>query len=199
MPSGMSRREGTRKLRWLVGAAAILMLVLAIGTPPVAAAPGALKVLIVYVDPDPDAGEPTKIKGEIAALSGVSAVDTFNGSTGTPTLAQLTPYDVVLAFSNTGWHSSTGIGDVLADYLDQGGVVTAFSYSFSYSSSNSVAIDGRWQSGGYSPYGALGGGEMYTNATLGTHDASHPLLQGVTALASDRRSFKGLATGATQI
>ena len=61
-----------------------------------------------------------------------------------------------------------------------------------------TGINGRWASGRYSPYlypTAVANGA----ATLGTFNAAHPLMQGVSALQSNFHQVVPLAAGATQV
>jgi hypothetical protein len=131
----------------------------------------------------------------LAAQSGVATVDTFDAQAGTPTLAQLTPYDVVVAFSNTPYADATTLGNNLADYQDQGGVLVGANFDYYVSP---YGLAGRWITGGYSPYNTPGT-THFSTATLGTHDASSPLLQGVNALSAYYRMTLTVAPGATNL
>ena len=84
------------------------------------AAPCPLRVLIASAD---TGGPPTTLQNQILAEPGVTAVDLFDAFSGTPTLAQLSTYDVVVAFCNNAYADATAMGNVLADYADTGGVV----------------------------------------------------------------------------
>jgi hypothetical protein len=157
------------------------------------AAPGALKILVVYSDLGTP---PATLKADLAAQSGVASVDTFDAQAGTPTLPQLSAYDVVVAFSNSAFADAITLGNNLADYQDQGGVVVGVEFAF-YGAP--FGLDGRWITGGYSPYGSAGGVTDFSSATLGSHDASSPLLQGVNALSAFYRMTVTPAPGATNI
>jgi len=67
---------------------------------------------------------------QIAAESGVIAVDYFDAQNATPTLAQLQPYNIVVAFSNSTYSDPVAMGNVLADYADTGGVVVGFNFNW---------------------------------------------------------------------
>ena len=82
---------------------------------------------------------------QIAAESGVVGVDYFDAETGTPTLAQLQPYNIVVAFSNSPYADPTTMGNVLADYADTGGVVVGFNFDWF---GPPFGLEGRWQTGG---------------------------------------------------
>ena len=60
----------------------------------------------------------------------MTAVDLFDAFSGTPTLAQLQQYDIVVAFSNTAYSNAVAMGNVLADYADTGGIVVGLNFNW---------------------------------------------------------------------
>ena len=111
-------------------------------------------------------------------------------------MQQLSPYNIVVTWTNYPYADSNAMGDVLADYEDSGaGIVIPFVFSF-YDSG--YTIDGRWRSGNYSPFD-YSTDVWYQDRTLGTYDAGHPLMQGVTALGSNFGQELAVASGATQV
>src|SRR5205823_3378134 len=64
------------------------------------------RVLIVFSDLGT---QPVMLHDQIAAESGVVAVDYFNAENSTPTLAQVTPYNIVVAFSDTAYSDATAM------------------------------------------------------------------------------------------
>ncbi|MBL0057141.1 MAG: beta-propeller fold lactonase family protein [Chitinophagaceae bacterium] len=138
---------------------------------------------------------PVNLRNQLLAMPGVTNVDLYDATVGTPTLSQLQQYNVVVAFSNTNWNNNVAIGDVLADYMDAGGTVAAFNFNWM---GGGRSIKGRWLTGGYSPFNddAL---TNYTSASLGTFNPVHPLMQGVTSLNAFYRFIVALAPGATQV
>src|SRR3954471_19597166 len=143
------------------------------------ASDGALRVLIAYSD---GAHTEQALKNEIAAQPGVATVDTLDAGTTTPSLTTIRSYDVVLTFSNTDYANSTMLGNELATYADEGGVVMEFDLNWFNRAERQLG--GRWASGGYSPYEAPASALVGAGATLGPHEASSPLLAGVTALGA---------------
>jgi hypothetical protein len=89
--------------------------------------PSAFHVLIAYSD---EKVQPVMLHDQIAAESGVVAVDYFDAQAGTPTLAQLQPYQIVVAFSDSPYFDPVGMGNVLADYADGGGIVVGFNFDW---------------------------------------------------------------------
>ena len=157
------------------------------------ASPGAYKAMIA--DATGTCGM-TKLAAQLAAEPGIATVDTFDASTATPTDAQLDQYDLVVTDSDCGgFDDPVAIGNHLADYVDQGGVVVVYAYGMENVASNE--IQGRWLSGGYSPY--VAGGPVNEDVTLGTSDATSPLMAGISSLTADDDTQATLAAGATSV
>jgi hypothetical protein len=167
----------------------IALLAFAFGTTSASASPGAYRILIVQGDCEP----PTKLQAQIAAFPDVAAVDMFDACKGTPTLAQLTPYDMVVTMDNNGYEDPVALGNVLADYVDAGGVV----FEYAYDSETSLAPKGRFAEAGYMPF--IPGDNPNKPVTLGEFDASSPLMQGVTTLVTEDNTEPTLAPGATLV
>lgn len=156
-------------------------------------------VLIVYSDTD---GPPTQLQAEIQAQPNVVSVDLFDANIGTPTLAQLQQYQIVVPFSNSPFLDSDALGNNLADYVDSasvngGRVVVQYGFS-SYGPGQPYGINGRWISGNYNPY-TYSTNLEFNAFTLGTHNAAHPLMAGVTTLNSDFANIVTIAAGATEV
>lgn len=102
----------------------------------------------------------------------------INACTAVPSLATLSEYSAVFVWSNFSFQQPEALGNVLADYVDQGGGVVLSTYVFS----EPWRIGGRILSAGYSPFGVTN--QRFTTAgqlDLAKSDASHPILQGVTS------------------
>ena len=150
------------------------------------------KVLIAYAD---NSGAPTLLQSALQAIPGIIQVDLFNAETGTPTLVQMQQYGIVIPISNSPFAAPVTLGDNLADYVDGNGVVVAMGFSF-YTSP--YGPTGRWLSGAYSPYTASTGLD-FTNRSLGTYNAGHPLMAGVSTMVSNYHNVVPLAAGATEV
>jgi len=151
-------------------------------------------ILIVYADTD---GLPTTLQTALLAQAGVTSVDMFDATVSTPTLAQLLPYETVVPFSNSPFVNDAALGDNLADYVDAGGVVVQFGFA-SYGPGQPYGINGRWLTGNYNPYNYSTNLVLNAPFTLGTFNPADPLMQGVTALASNYQNAVTLAPGATE-
>jgi uncharacterized repeat protein (TIGR01451 family) len=157
------------------------------------ASPGALKVLIVYSD---GGNSQEQFRGRIAALPGVASVDLVDAGATTPTLPALQAYDVVVAYSNTDYKDSATLGNNVAGFADGGGTVVEF--AFDWNSRAQRRLGGRWATGGYSAYN-VASTALNGPTTLGVHDASAPLLSGVTALGAGLHENQTVAAGAVEV
>jgi hypothetical protein len=151
-------------------------------------------ILIIYAD---TGGAPTQLQTALLAQPGVTSVVLFDGNAATPTLAQLTPYETVVPFSNDVFSNDAALGDVLADYVDAGGVVVQFGFAH-YGPSQAYGINGRWLTGNYNPYTYSTALVLAVPFTLGAFNAADPMMAGVTALASNFQNVVTLAPGAVQ-
>jgi hypothetical protein len=160
----------------------------------VAAAPGAYKALLAEAYPD----QPKKLGAQLATLPDVASVDFANTGEGgaTPSAAQLAPYDVVVSIGDSTYLDVVGWGNSLADFIDQGGVVVQSAYD-NWSSTKAFP-QGRFESGGYAPF--IPGNNVNDATSLGTFDATSPLMQGITTLTTNENNTAPLlAPGASLI
>jgi hypothetical protein len=118
-----------------------------------------------------------------------------NVQTATPSLAYLQQFSALLTWSNQNYASGAALGDVLADYVDAGGgVVTAIFTNTSTTANRFLA--GRWDT----TYQIIpnGGGTTSGARTLGTIVIpGHPLMNGVSTLATSSTSFSPTQTTLT--
>ena len=123
-----------------------------------------------------EGGDPcSPLLAQLQAFGDLSAVDAFDGSSGTPTLAQLQAYDVVVTWTDYTYADPNGMGNVLADYVDVGGKVIPMMFSMG---THGWQMGGRFMSENYT---AINGGSfVFATSCLGTFDAGHPIMAGVT-------------------
>src|SRR5204863_6898599 len=98
-------------------------------TPTPTGTPGGCQFNVLIVSSDLGV-QPVTLHDQIAAEPDVVAVDYFDAQFNTPTLAQLTPYNIVVSFSNSSYADPVGMGNVLADYADTGGIVVGFNFDW---------------------------------------------------------------------
>jgi hypothetical protein len=152
------------------------------------------KILIVASE---DGTPPITLKAQVAAQPTVAQVDLFNATDGTPTLAQLEAYDLVVSFEDYSYHDAVAYGNALAAYVDAGGRVIQF--AFDNDSGVGGGPQGRWASGGYSAF-TIGALANTPGAHLGTFNTLSPLMQGITTLKADNTEGSLTRTiGATQV
>lgn len=134
------------------------------------------RVLIAYSDYR-GTHQPTQMRDEIRADPDVAAIDLFDATVATPTLAKLQQYDIVMLSNNGGFYNPATLGDNVAAYVDGGGVVVECGFSFQVN-----ALKGRWVTGNYNAFddSTTGGGAGEYSAYI--HDRGHPLMTGVTTL-----------------
>src|SRR5206468_6724383 len=142
-------------------------------------------------------GLPTQLQSEIQAEPNVIAVDLFDANVGTPTLGQLQQYQIVVPFSNSTFLDPDTLGNNLADYVDGGGIVVQYGFAF-YGPGQPYGVNGRWVSGGYNAYD-YSLNLQFNPFSLGTFNAGHPLMAGVTTLNSNFANIVTLASGATEV
>ena len=81
--------------------------------------------------------------------------------------------------------------------MDGGGVVVQYGFSH-LGPGEPYGVNGRWLSGNYNPYD-YSENFAFNAFSLGTHDAGHPLMVGVTMLNSDFENVVTPAAGATEV
>jgi len=145
-------------------------------------ATGTKDVLLVYADEGA-----TVLKSILDGYPDIGVVDLWNGnlSNGSiPTVSELEDYDCVVAWNNHAWADINAIGDVLADYIDNGGSVVT---TVDCWSAGIYASRGRYfDENGYSPFKSMGEA-LFESRSLSWFDSSHPIMDGVDSLAT--RSF----------
>ena len=122
--------------------------------------------------------EPTTLRTALSAFPDLTTVDYINASITTPSLATLSAYDAVIMMSETLIANSGALGDVLADYVDAGGRVVQSVASFA--TGGGWELSGRFVTYDYGPF--VHGGPEFMPHTLGSFDAAHPVMAGVTVL-----------------
>jgi len=165
-------------------------------TPTPTATPGGCQfhVLIVYSDN----GLPSQLQSEIQAEPNVVAVDLFDGQVGTPDVTLLQQYEIVVPYSNFTFADPVALGNNLADYVDGGGVVVQHGFAFYQPGGGGYDIEGRWLTDNYNPYDYST--DLSANTfSLGTFNAAHPLMAGVTGLNSNFQNLVTPAAGATEV
>jgi len=129
------------------------------------------------------------VVSKISGAGSLARVDLFNAyANPSPTLAQLCAYQAVLVYADYNFYDQAGMGNVLADYLDQGGGVLLQTFAFATNGA-SYGLGGRVSTNGYLPFTATSYG--YPASLAMVKDLpSHPLLDGVNTFAGGTTSFQ---------
>jgi hypothetical protein len=118
--------------------------------------------------------------------SGIDKVDTFNARTKTPTYDLFRRYNAILFFSYHGFNQHE-MGNLLAQYVDDGGGVVIGTYS---NCGRGNRLEGRWCEGGYDPL-TLGSTSRTKSLSIGKIINNHPILRGVKAFNGGAQSSHG--------
>jgi hypothetical protein len=165
-----------------------LLTLLALMPASASAAPGALDILLLRADNPPET-----LKAQIQAAPGVNSVTDLDGRyAGAPSAQWLAQFDLVVVWANWYFFDANQLGDDVADYVDAGGKVVTFNWGNDW-----WGLGGRFDSGGYRAIteGESGEGQDVLEAV----DTAHPLMRGVSSLASTYRRPMEPAAGATAL
>jgi len=152
-------------------------------------------IRVLFVAADQGLGP---IGAQLMAYPDIAAVDWFDARGAIPALDFLLTYDVVIVYCNYTYLDNVALGDRMADYVDAGGRVILSVANWFTGGTYPWYISGRILTAGYSPF--LSAGENhYSTSCLGAYQATHPLMQGVSALCEYYRDRVSLAPGAQLI
>ncbi|MBI1743175.1 hypothetical protein HYR54_08935 [Candidatus Acetothermia bacterium] len=120
------------------------------------------------------------------------AVDMINIGRDTPPLRRLVKYDAVLVWSDNSLGNPGLLGDILADYIDQGGgvVVAPFGFDAKNGPVEKRAIEGRFLTDNYYVIPAESGFTYGQRRTLGqVLEKDHPIMKGIKTVDGGSRSY----------
>jgi hypothetical protein len=135
------------------------------------ASAGAYNVLIAEVYE----GGAKRLQAQVKAFPDVAKVDLVDTGDRTPSAAELRAYDLVVSIGDSEYLDNEAWGESLASYVDTGGIVVQSAYDTW--DDIEAAPGGRFASGGYAPF--VPGDNVNEPTTLGSVDASSPLMQGI--------------------
>jgi len=148
-----------------------------------AASAQAQKVVILAAE-DPSVS--ADVHDKLLATGKVTQVDVIDVRATTPTLATLLQYDAALVWSDFDYADPAALGNVLADYVDQGHGVVEAVFDFA-AGMPTVTLGGRWRSGNYAAL-TLGGFNLAA-MSLVADQPGHAILQGVTRVSTGPSGF----------
>ncbi len=150
-------------------------------------------LLLLYSDSLASAQD---VQAKLVATGAFPVVDMLSVQSSIPSLGALINYDVVLTWSNYTYADPVAMGNLLADFFDQGGRVVQATFS----ACTNWGIQGRWHTQGYKLLD--GGSNISYNDSLGTVlEPSSPLMFGVTQLSASSafRCTGALVNGAVAV
>ena len=148
---------------------------------------GQLNGLILYADYE---GTMIRTKDSLLATGMFNSISVINVQSHTPTLEELSAFETILIWTNYPISSNReGLGNVLADYVDNGGglVVSMFANAtYSYS------LGGRFMNEGYFLMAPGSYGTTDGNVTI--IESEHPIFNGVEDLFNPGSSYSLVGT-----
>ncbi len=146
-------------------------------------------ILMAYAD-----NNANYIKSLLQAYGDLGTIDVMDVRYTTPTLDQLLAYDIVVTWSNYNYQNAAGMGNVLADYIDEDGRVI----NMMFGCDPNWGLQGRFVNENYTAM--KGTGTYYGTTCLGSYDAGHPIMEGVTNVC-DYYTLNGttLTSGSTDV
>lgn len=135
-------------------------------------------------------GDVSEIAQLLRAHDDIAWVDTYDAARDPAPPALLEPYDVVVVSVSFPFGGLSRVGDLIADFADQGGGVVVTLASFI----NGYQPRGRFMDEGYMPL-ELGTGPN-APSSLGAFDAAHPIMAGVAQVEGELLGHNALAPGA---
>lgn len=120
-------------------------------------------------------------------LGGLMNVETFNVRTRTPSPDYLQSFNALLFFSYHGFDQPT-LGNMLASYVESGGGIVFCAYG---NCGRGNKLEGRWAEKKYDPL-TLGSTVRTPYLAMGkVHDATHPVMEGVSEFEGGEQSSHG--------
>ncbi len=174
---------------------------LAVGLSGAAAHAGFRKPSVLIVHAAGSSSWVADVQAKLNSSTQFTSVASLDARIGTPSLAQLLPYDAVLLFTDAVFADPVALGNNLADYVDAGGGVV----NMAFSTANVSPPAGRWNPGYLSM--AAGAGSLPSSpATLdlaSITDQNHAILIGVGSFSGGSSSYRAhqnnVVAGATVV
>ncbi len=142
---------------------------------------GTIEVLLLT--PDDDISD---LESALSAFSDLNVTRFPETSLPSITLTDVEGYDIIVTTNNTQWLSGGNVspvlvGDVLADFIDQGGKVIANCFAYDY---DAWALEGRFIDDNYGPFSGTST-DFTGSVNLGTVlEPAHPIMNGVSAISN---------------
>ena len=92
---------------------------------------------------------PTALMGELRAFEDIETVDAFLMTNATPSAEDIEDYDVVMTYSDNTYQNATTFGNIIADFVDDGGGFVPCMFSFA---TGGLSLAGRIVQDDYLPF-----------------------------------------------
>ncbi len=140
-------------------------------------------VSVLILSPDPYADYVSSLYDALSSFDDLEVTHYPEDALADLTLDDLIPYQVVIIQNDYKWSAAgadvNAVGDMIADYIDQGGKVVADMYIYSY---DEWGFGGRFITEGYGPFTGTSQ-DIWGEGTLGTvYEPNHPVMAGVAAI-----------------
>jgi len=145
-----------------------------------------LSFLVIGAEADGEKDERLEDVKSRLIQCGLPNVDIFNARLASLRPGMLNNYNAVLFFSYHGFNQQL-MGDMLAQYVDDGGGVVVATYS---NCGRGNRLEGRWKDGNYDPI-QLGTTCRTKALQIGKADMNHPVLHGVKSFSGGAQSSHG--------
>ena len=123
----------------------------------------------------------------------IANVDYMNAQTTLARVEDFIDYDVVLTYPANSYYDAVAMGDTLAAYVDLGGKVITCVFCWY---SVGADLQGAIMDPTYNPFRSPSGDNHHEEANLGTYDAGHPMMEGVTTFSERYRDSLQVNAGA---
>jgi len=141
---------------------------------------GQLNGLILYSD---DPGTMIRTKDSLLATGMFNTISAIDIRYYLPTLEEISAFETILIWSNYSFSQAGALGNVLADYVDNGGGLVASMFSMA----GGWNISGRFYTEGY--FLMTVGGYGTTTNTVTILENEHPIFNGVEGLYNPGGSY----------
>jgi hypothetical protein len=127
----------------------------------------------------------------------IGNVDYMDGASNVAKVADLSMYDVVVAYPNYAFANEIAMGDTLAAFVDLGNrsVITG-GWSW-YSDGND--LQGAIMDTSYNPFYSPTGLNHFLVSSLGWYDAGHPMMNGISTFSEPYRDYLAVSPGADTV
>lgn len=150
-----------------------------------------LNVLFAVADPDTDTDW---LRNALVVRDSLIAnVDYMDARSVLARVSDFMIYDVVITFSAYNYYDNIAMGDTLAAYVDSGGKVITCGFCWYRDGAH---LEGAIMNSTYNPFNSPSGDNHYSTANLGTYDAGHPMMDGVTTFSGYYRDSLQVNAGA---